>query len=146
MALFNNNGIRDLDEMIGIILDIKTLHALCVTNKYMNNLCNDDYFWTRKFEYHNLPKPKFKLTSSCHYIVIYKNTCKIMKYIDHVLKTEDIRISCNELNLFHNYVDEDTLEKAYIKMAKKRCRFFFKCSNGLRYLRFWRNVNIIYKT
>lgn len=118
MALFNSDSIRDLDEIICITADIKILHALCITNKYLNNLCNNDYFWTRKYEHDNLPKPLCKLSSINNHIITYTNTYKKMQYVNHVLKTEDIRINFTDLKLFHPYVDQDTLEKVYMALRK----------------------------
>ena len=118
MTFFNRFTINELNENYMLSANIDTLKNLCSTDKYINEICNNDYFWTRKFQKDGLPLPKIKFTTPKQYISTYIYTAKIMDYVFHVLKTENIRISFSNLDLFHDYVSMDELEKCYIVWQK----------------------------
>lgn len=75
-------------------------------------------FLVKKFNHDGLPVPKIKFTSINNYITTYINSMKIMDYIYHVLKTQSIRINFDNLNIFYDYVDDNTAEKIYMQWQK----------------------------
>lgn len=58
---FTQSGIYELNEKYMLEADIETIKSLCVTNKYVNNICNNYKFWIKKFEHDNLILPMYKL-------------------------------------------------------------------------------------
>jgi len=47
-------NIQDTTETIMLHLDFKSLKSLCLSSSFYNHLCNNDSFWIKKFQQHNL--------------------------------------------------------------------------------------------
>jgi hypothetical protein len=45
------SGIEDVDRLILLDLDYRSLLAACTSDSYTNNICRDDYFWRQKVEH-----------------------------------------------------------------------------------------------
>jgi hypothetical protein len=43
-------GVRDVDRLILLNLDYKSLLAACSTDSHTNKICRDDFFWRQKVE------------------------------------------------------------------------------------------------
>jgi hypothetical protein len=84
--------IRDIDIKILLDLDDYDLNKVCRTNKYVNSLCNDDYFW--KFKLDNLiGMDLFPTNLRNQGKEIYQDIKKNQKYIDI---TSDLSINLGE--------------------------------------------------
>lgn len=44
------SGVKDVDTLILLDLDYKSLLAACSTEQYTNKICQDDFFWRQKVE------------------------------------------------------------------------------------------------
>jgi hypothetical protein len=130
MSFFGGNSFIELDELYLLESDIETLKSLCITNKNINKTCMSHVFWVKKFNHDGLPVPKIKFTSINNYITTYINSMKIMDYIYHVLNTQSIRIDFDNLNIFYDYVDDDTAEKIYMQWQKLMTNYTFNVSAG----------------
>lgn len=90
---------KDTDTNLQIMLnmDINDIASFCQTNKNANQLCQDFYFWTLKFEYDNLPIIN-PFTSDTHFIKEYhlvKHTNDNARYILSINDIEQRRDKTN---------------------------------------------------
>jgi hypothetical protein len=111
-------GVRETDMNMMIALDIKSLENYCLINQDGYKICTNRHFWKLKFEKDNLPFPLIHYTTPAEWISSYIYTHKVMSYTQHVtdyiLEGSTVRIQFNNLYLFENVIDKESLKKCYL--------------------------------
>jgi hypothetical protein len=90
-------GNKDVDHQILIKLDIQNLSKLCRTNKYTQELCDDEDFWKKKFIFEKLPLSLSTKPTLNEWLVIYKKTKISQLYTADTLKVYDIQYKNSEI-------------------------------------------------
>lgn len=111
-------GVREIDMNMMIALDIKSLENYCLINQDGYKICTNRHFWKLKFENDNLPFPLIHYTTPAEWISSYIFTHKVMSYTQHVMRYilmgDNVSIEFNNLYLFENVIDKESLKKCYL--------------------------------
>lgn len=75
----------DINFNILLKSDIDSVLNLCQVNKQFNQICNDSYFWKKKFEHDTIPFTKIKEGILSYYFDLYKRNRSILQEASNIV-------------------------------------------------------------